>query len=198
MRVLTDAHFNFVTLLDRLVPFGMLCILVGIQTAAMVMQYVFGEIPCPLCLLQRYALFGCCFGLVLQLRPNASMRSTGLSILFTLLLLVISARQVLINLFPRPGHEYVGSAIFGIHMPVWSVIIALALLFGFGCRLLFFGGIYPDVLSDKVTLRPWFERLVHVLIFYLVLLCAINFVSVIIQCGLGECSTLNYRLLRLK
>src|SRR5271169_4864118 len=126
--------------LDSLILRLMLLILAGILTAAMIMQYAFGETPCPLCLLQRFAMFGCCFGLIQQLRSDSSERGTGISLIFSILLLVISVRQTLLDLFPRPGHDYVGSAIFGVHMPVWSVLIATALLFGFALRLTLFGG----------------------------------------------------------
>ena len=121
----------------------LLAILLGlavILTTAMVLQYSFGEIPCPLCLLQRFAMFGCCFGLIKQLHSD-SESGTGISLIFSILLLVISARQTLLDIVPRPGHEYVGSAIFGIHMPVWSVFIALALLIGLAVRLTLFGGL---------------------------------------------------------
>ena len=40
----------------------------GVLTAALVMQFVFGELPCPLCLLQRVALVGVAYGLLLNLR----------------------------------------------------------------------------------------------------------------------------------
>src|SRR5271169_5044453 len=126
--------------LDRAILLLMLMILAAILTAAMIMQYAFREIPCPLCLLQRFAMFGCCFGLIQQLRSGRSERGTGVSLIFSILLLVISVRQTLLDLFPRPGHDYVGSAIFGVHMPVWSVLIATALLFGFALRLTLFGG----------------------------------------------------------
>ena len=112
--------------LDRVFLFAMLLALAAILTIAMVVQYGLGEIPCPLCLLQRFAIFGCCFGLIKQLQ-SGSERGTGISLIFSILLLVISARQTLLDIVPRPGHEYVGSAIFGIHMPVWSVLIAVAL-----------------------------------------------------------------------
>ena len=72
--------------------------------------------------------------------PAAPERGTGISLIFSILLLVISVRQTLLDLSPRPGHDYVGSAIFGLHMPVWSVFIAVALLLGFAVRLALFGG----------------------------------------------------------
>ena len=124
---------------DRLLLTAMLIALAAALTAAMVMQYAFGEIPCPLCLLQRYAMFGCCFGIVTQLRSTNSQRGAGIGAIFALVLLVISARQTLLDLIPRPGHAYVGSSVFGIHMPVWSVLIAVALLAGFAARLALFG-----------------------------------------------------------
>jgi uncharacterized integral membrane protein len=70
MRRMSRAETPIVVALDRLVLRLMLAILAAILTAAMVLQYAFGEIPCPLCLLQRVAMFGCCFGLIRQLRAG--------------------------------------------------------------------------------------------------------------------------------
>ena len=125
---------------DRLILWLMLLALAGVLTAAMAFQYVDREIPCPLCLLQRMAMFGCCFGLIRQLRDGETERGAGIALIFSVLLLVISVRQTLLDIVPRPGHAYVGSAIFGVHMPVWSVLIAVALLLGFAVRLALFGG----------------------------------------------------------
>jgi disulfide bond formation protein DsbB len=177
--------------LDSLILRLMLLILAGILTAAMIMQYAFGEIPCPLCLLQRFAMFGCCFGIALQLRSGTNERGTGISLIFTILLLVISVRQTLLDLFPRPGHEYVGSPIFGIHMPVWSVFIAVALLLGFAIRLALFGGPHSAPEAEGAPMH----RLTQGLIIYVVFICAINFLSVVLQCGIGECHTSGYLLL---
>ena len=177
--------------LDRLILLLMLMILAAILTVAMVMQYAFGEIPCPLCLLQRFAMFGCCFGLVQQLRSGSSEHGTGISLIFSILLLVISVRQTLLDIVPRPGHEYVGSAIFGIHMPVWSVFIAMALLLGFAVRLALFGGLRSAPEKDGSTIR----RLTQGVTLYVVAICGANFISVVAQCGIGDCHTFGYRLL---
>jgi hypothetical protein len=111
--------------------------------------------------------------------------------IFALMLLVISARQTLLDLFPRPGHAYIGSAIFGIHMPVWSVLIATALLIGLAIRLAFFGG--PR--TSSMPAASLILRLTQALRIYVVFLCAINFVSVVVQCGIEECHTFGYRFL---
>lgn len=176
--------------LDRLLLVAMLVGLAAVLTAAMVMQYAFGEIPCPLCLLQRYAMFGCCLGIVMQLRAADSERGAGIGALFALLLLVIAVRQTLLDLFPRPGHAYVGSAVFGIHMPVWSVLIAVALLAGFAARLALFGA--PRSVPRKAS--P-VGRLTGALALYVVIVGAINFASVVVQCGAGQCHTTDYALL---
>ncbi len=176
--------------LDRLFLTVMLIALAAALTAAMVMQYAFGEIPCPLCLLQRFAMFGCCFGIITQLRSPGSERGAGIGAIFAVLLLVISVRQTLLDLFPRPGHAYVGSAVFGLHMPVWSVLIAVALLLGFAARLVLFGA--TRAVLDRSSL---ISRLAGALAFYILLICAINFASVVVHCGAGQCHTTGYALL---
>lgn len=177
--------------LDRLVLLLMLLILAAILSAAMTLQYAFAEIPCPLCLLQRVAMLGCCFGLIGQLRDGRSERGTGISLVFALLLLVISVRQTLLDLCPRPGHSYIGSAVFGVHMEVWSVLIAVALLLGFALRFALFGAPRAAPEPEGSAISRWARGLT----IYVVLLCAINFLSVVLQCGLGQCHTFGYRLL---
>jgi disulfide bond formation protein DsbB len=167
----------------------MLFALAIVLTIAMVLQYGFGEIPCPLCLLQRFAIFGCSFGLIKQLHSD-SEGGTGISLIFSILLLVISARQTLLGIVPRPGHEFVGSAIFGIHMPVWSTFIALALLIGLAARLMLFGGLRSAPAVESQLIR----RSAQGLAVYVVFTCAVNFLSVIVQCGMDQCHTSEYRL----
>lgn len=180
-----------VVMLDRLVLLLMLAVVAGILTLAMVLQLAFGEIPCPLCLLQRVAMLGCCFGIVQQLHAQDSQRGAGIGLVFALLLLVISARQTLLDIVPRPGHAYVGQAVLGLHMPVWSVVIAVALLAGFAIRFALFGGPRAAAMTDGSAMR----RCVRGLELCIVLIAAINFLAVVLQCGLGECQTFGYRLL---
>ncbi|WP_422035062.1 disulfide bond formation protein B [Reyranella sp.] len=177
-------------MLDRLVLLLLTMILAAILTAALVMQFAFGEIPCPLCLLQRVAMFGCCFGLLHQLRARDSERGGGIALLFALLLLVIATRQTLLDLFPRPGHAYIGSAVLGVHMEVWSVLIGVAVLLALALRLTLLGG--PHLMRAE---RPPLVRATRLAEFYVVLICAINVAAVVLQCGLDECHTAGYRLI---
>lgn len=174
---------------------AMMLVIAGILTAAMFLQYAEGELPCPLCLLQRVAMFGVCFGIMLDFRNGFSYQNAGYSMLFALLLLIVSARQSLLDIYPRPGHEYIGSAIFGIHMPVWSILIALALLTAYAVKLAVLGG--DEYLRDTdVKSFPTLKKIADGASVYVVALCLINLVSVALQCGLGQCHTFGYELLQ--
>jgi disulfide bond formation protein DsbB len=172
----------------------MMLTIAAILTVAMVMQYFGGEVPCPLCLLQRVALFGVCFGIILTFRLGDTNLNSGLSLLFAIFLLVVSVRQSLLDIYPRAGHEYIGSAVFGIHMPVWCVLIALALLIAYAVKLMVLDGAAARAipLSDF----PALARAARAAGGYVVILCAINLVSVVVQCGFDACHTSGYRLLQ--
>jgi len=181
--------------LNYLYLLAMMAVIAGILTTAMTLQYAYGELPCPLCLLQRVALFGVCFGIMLNFRNGFSSRNTGFSLLFAIFLLVVSVRQSLLDIYPRPGHEYIGSAVLGIHMPVWSIIIALALLIAYALKLAVLGGDDHLREADARTF-PIIHRLAGILSIYVIALCLINLVSVVVQCGFGQCHTFNYQLLQ--
>jgi disulfide bond formation protein DsbB len=166
----------------------------GILTAALVMQVELGELPCPLCLLQRAAMFGICFGIVCDFRGGFSYRNVGLSLLNAVFLLVVSVRQSLLDIYARPGHAYVGSAVFGLHMPVWSVIISVMLLVAYALQLAVLGG-DRDLPNVPAAAFPKLRRAGEAVSLYVMALLAINLVSVVLQCGFGQCHTLGYALL---
>jgi disulfide bond formation protein DsbB len=62
--------------LNDLFLFAVMLTMAAILTAAMTFQYG-GEIPCPLCLLQRVAMFGVCFGIILHFRHGYSAATTA-------------------------------------------------------------------------------------------------------------------------
>ncbi len=181
-------------LLNWLALTAMLAVICTILLAAMGFQYLRGELPCPLCLIERAAMFGICFGILLQLRSGFSYQNTGFSLLSALFLLIVSTRQTLLDIYPRPGHAYVGSAIFGIHMPVWSILIALALLIGFALKLAVLGGDRHLQEHPAESFAP-IARATSILGPLVIALCAVNLISVVVQCGLGQCHTTGYLLI---
>jgi disulfide bond formation protein DsbB len=177
--------------LNELFLLAMMLAMAAILTTAMILQFYDGEIPCPLCLLQRLAMFGVCFGIIMHFRHGYSARNDGVGMLFALFLLIVSVRQVLLDIYPRPGHSYIGSAVLGLHMPVWSVVIAVAILVAFATKLAVLGG---EQLRDS-QISPTLGRVARLLSLCVIAICLINFVSVILQCGMGACHTSEYRLL---
>ncbi len=180
--------------LSRIGDLGLLALLLviaGVLTAAIVLQYGYGEVPCPLCLLQRVAMFGVCFGVMRYFRQGDRTRSIGLGLVAALALLVIAGRQVLIDICPLPGRSYVGSAVFGLHMPVWSVVVALATIAAFTLHLVVVG----DSGSPGTRPGPRVAGIAGGASLYVVALCAVNLVSALLQCGFGECHRTGYSLL---
>jgi disulfide bond formation protein DsbB len=177
--------------LNDLFQLAMMLTMAAILTAAMVLQYDGGEIPCPLCLLQRVAMFGVCFGIIMHFRHGYSARNDGVGMLFVLFLMILSVRQTLLDIYPRPGHSYIGSAVLGLHMPVWSVVIAMAILAVFAIKFAILG---DEHLRDKPPPAP-LGRLAKLVSLYVIAIALINFGSVVLQCGVDACHTSGYRLL---
>jgi len=172
---------------------AMMVVIAAVLTAAMVMQYGYGEMPCPLCLLQRAAMLGVCFGLMQNFRSGFSDRNLGFSLLFSVFLLVVAVRQTLLDIYPRPGHSYVGRAVLGLHMPVWSILIALALITAFAVKLCVVG---TESGAKRPTPTSPFGRIAAAVSLYVIAIALINFGSVVVQCGLGQCHTTGYALLK--
>lgn len=63
-------------------------------------------------------------------------------------------RQTLLDIVPRPGHAYVGSAVLGLHMEVWFVFIAVALLLDFALRFALFGAPRPSPRAQRCAAAP--------------------------------------------
>ena len=181
--------------LNHLYFVAVLFVIAGILTTAMVLQYAGGELPCPLCLLERVALLGICFGIIANVRTGFSHRNTGISLLFTIFLLIVASRQTLLDIYPRPGHEYIGSAVLGLHMPVWSVVIALCILTAYALKMTVLGG-ERELTEIRIEAFPALAKVAGILSVYLVILALTNTVSVFVQCGLNECHTFSYQMLQ--
>jgi disulfide bond formation protein DsbB len=192
--IMTSEGQRTLAFLNYLYMLAMMTVIAAILTAAMTMQYAYGELPCPLCLLERLALFGVCFGIIMNFRHGFSYQNTGVSLIFALFLVIVAERQSLLDIYPRPGHAYIGSAVFGLHMPVWSVIIGLVILFAIAAKMAIVGG-DRDLERFSVKTFPALAGLGRIVSLYVILICGINLVSVFLQCGFNECHTFGYQLL---
>lgn len=159
---------------------------------AMYHQYFMGEIPCPLCLMQRVAFLGFAYGAMMQFMGSHRLRYVGVSLFFVFVLMVISLRQSLLDICHTAGHVWVGSAIMHIHMPIWSFIIAVGLLFFIAFDLMFITREYNNNIMEYPLLRSIF----NIMVILMIVISAINFLSTFVQCGLYNCHTTGYVLLQ--
>ncbi|GJD39322.1 MULTISPECIES: disulfide bond formation protein B [Methylobacterium] len=95
-------------------------------------QIVLGELPCPLCVLQRAAFTAVGLGLVLNICDRPRPSHYAIVILSAVVGGAVSARQTALHIIPGTGTY--GSALFGLHFYVWAliaftgVIVAVAIL----------------------------------------------------------------------
>lgn len=149
--------------------------------AAFGVQIRLGELPCPLCELQRIALMLCALGpiylLISNRRGELSFRalaiSGGMSIIAGLIGAAISTRQVLLHILP--GDAGYGSEVFGLHLYVWCLIAFVAHILASG--LMLWGATWAKDLSP----RRW--RATGITIGVFVVFVLLNLASVIAEAG---------------
>lgn len=97
-----------------------------VLAVAFAMQFARGELPCPLCLLQRVFFIALAVGPILNLRYGPRPSHYGLSMLAALAGAAVSVRQVLLHILPGdPGY---GSAVLGYHYYTWALILFVTAL----------------------------------------------------------------------
>lgn len=114
----------------------------GILSAALVMQFVYGEMPCPLCELQRAAFFSIVIGLFMNIRYGIKVAHWAIVILSAFSGIAVSVRQILLHVNDPVGF---GSAILGLHMYTWCLVGFVAVVVGSTLMLI----IYPELTNIK-------------------------------------------------
>jgi disulfide bond formation protein DsbB len=107
-------------MLNALAVFG-ICISL---LAAFYFQLIVGEIPCPLCMMQRIGLMLVGFGFFLNVRFGPSAIHYAIVIISAMVGAGASLRQVLLHV--EPGDPGFGSAIFDYHMYTWGFVAFMA------------------------------------------------------------------------
>ncbi|MDP4025275.1 disulfide bond formation protein B [Methylobacterium sp. NEAU 140] len=97
-------------------------------------QFRLGEMPCPLCLLQRAAFAAAGVGFALTVRFGPRPSHLGVTILSAVAGSFVSARQVALHIVPGTGGY--GSTLFGLHFYTLALIAFLALIVAAAALLL--------------------------------------------------------------
>ncbi|MEP7327831.1 MAG: disulfide bond formation protein B, partial [Betaproteobacteria bacterium] len=110
----------------------------GVLLVAFYYQFGLGELPCPLCALQRVGFIVAGVGLLLNLRSGYSPAHYGLVLLTSVVAGAASLRQISLHVIPGSGSY--GSALFGFHFYTWAFVGYGALVAYTGVALLLEGG----------------------------------------------------------
>ncbi|MFW2391291.1 MAG: disulfide bond formation protein B [Alphaproteobacteria bacterium] len=147
---------------------------------ALVDQLWFGDLPCPLCILQRAGFFAAGFGIALNLIFGPKPSHYGVAIVGAIAGGSISLRQIVLHIIPGTGHY--GNDVFGLHLYTWAFIAFAAIILG--CAIM--------LLDDRQFSRaePMSVRLkvlpLSALLLFLTLAIA-NIASTVALCGAGLC-----------
>jgi disulfide bond formation protein DsbB len=123
-----------IEIIDALI--GLIGVII-ILSAALVMQFVYYEKPCPLCLLQRAAFVNIGIALLLNFKFGNRVAHWSLVILSGIAGIAVSIRQILLHINDPVG---MGSAVLGLHMYTWCFIGFATAIVGSTLMLI----IYPE------------------------------------------------------
>jgi disulfide bond formation protein DsbB len=152
----------------------------AILIVAFFYQFVFGELPCPLCLLQRSAFVALGLGFLLNIRFDSSPAHYGLMLVSAVIGAGTALRQILLHI--GSGDPGYGSALLGLHFYSWAFVAfaASVLYVGF---LLF---LETDDAPREHARAP--STLAAASLWLFALLIAGNLASTLLECGVGPCA----------
>jgi len=143
-------------------------------------QLALGELPCPLCLLQRAGFIAIGMGFLFNTRLGERPSHYAMILVASLATGFISMRQVSLHL--APGDSGYGSALLGLHFYTWALIAAVGVI----CyvALIF---VLKDAASERIGDAPLNWPVANVVFAIFALLVAANLLSTVLECGAGQC-----------
>ena len=152
-----------------------------VLAAAFAAQLLLGELPCPLCLLQRIQFALLAIGPILNVRFGPRPSHYAASLLVAAAGAAFAMRQILLHIMPGdPGY---GSALLGYHYYTWAfigfavAIVATAIMLLFDRQFEDDGGTPPDTASAFARTAVWL----------VIGLTAANVISTLLECGFAAC-----------
>lgn len=153
-----------------------------ILTTTLYLQFFENELPCPLCILQRFGFLTVAFALMLNLIYGPKPSHYGLAIFGSLLTTVFATRQILLHIVPGTG-EY-GSPLFSLHLYTWTLLICIGSLLYIALMLM----LDKQFILSRMDLNSRkFSLLIKMICYFLIFLCLINGISTFLECGMGPC-----------
>ncbi|AJC48838.1 disulfide bond formation protein B [Allofrancisella guangzhouensis] len=149
-------------------------------------QFVMGEIPCPLCLLQRLGLLAIGFGFLLNMHYHVRPSHYALSLLASVFTAFVSLRQIALHVSDPVGF---GSKILGMHMYSWVFVISMVAII-YIAIVLSYPQQYeirkpPQEISEAKNKK--IKAFTHIAFILFAIIIFANIASTFFQCGLHEC-----------
>jgi hypothetical protein len=148
---------------------------------ALLLQFLFSELPCPLCMLQRYAMILSTLGALWIVRqamagsltPAGYMQGLGLGTLGAFAGAVFGGRQVMLHILP--GDQGYGAPVLGLHLYSWA-FITFAIVIIFAAVL---GVLAPAALPEAPKQGSTASRIASVIGIAFLAVVAINAVMIV-------------------
>jgi disulfide bond formation protein DsbB len=158
-----------------------LCALAALLAAAFAAQFILGELPCPLCLLQRIMFALLAIGPILNIRFGPRPSHYALSLLAAVVGAAVSTRQVLLHI--TPGDPGFGTALFGYHYYTWALIGFIAAIVLLSLVLLLDEQFEKDPAAYSAP-----DVIAHVAVWLVIGLTVANVASTLLECGFKACA----------
>ncbi|WP_398471414.1 disulfide bond formation protein B [Tardiphaga sp.] len=167
---------------DRAITLNVLALyaLAAVLATAFGAQFILGELPCPLCLLQRIMFALLAIGPILNIRYGPRPSHYALSLLAAIVGAIVSTRQVLLHIMP--GDAGYGSTLFGYHFYTLALLAFIAAIALIALVLLF----------DRQFMTPPASvtagAFATIAVGLIIALTAGNFASALLECGFKACA----------
>lgn len=148
---------------------------------AIFFRFYYGELPCPLCLLQRLGVLLIAFGFMLNMRFGFRSSHYGLSLIAAVFTAIVAGRQILLHIVPGSGSY--GQPFLGLHLYTWNFIIAVLFIL-YIAILLTMEKQYRNLVMFS---SPVFQYIIHIAFYLLLILTVLNVISAFFICGLAKC-----------
>lgn len=181
---------NYIRLLNALALLGISALLVF----AFADQFLFSDLPCPLCLLQRVGFVLAGFGFALNIVYAPRPSHYGLVIVSALAGAAVAGRQVLLHIVPGGGAY--GDPLFGLHFYTWAFIAFVLIIAGSALLMMLEGQpqtsssrlSVPDASARRISSSSTFLRKIGPFAMLLFgALVAANAIATFLQCSTGLC-----------
>lgn len=152
-----------------------------VVTGAYIFQFVLHELPCPLCLLQRIAMLGAAFALLMNVRFGLRPSHYAMAIFSALFGAAVSIRQILLHIVPVAGQPTgYGTPLFGLHIYTWALLIFIVTIIAAAVLLLY----NRQFRDSRVLPLTKFQQFVY---WFIIVLSAANALTTLLQCGVLPC-----------